>query len=99
MSNSNKSITVKLKIQSEIYHAAQQFMEEKGLKIEDELTKSVEKFYTKHVPAAVRSYIERSTPVSFDVSDTSPAPMQQKYQITTDTPPKYDESDPDSGIS
>lgn len=53
--------TVKLTVSSEIYEAAKQFMEEKGLDIEAELSTDVQKFYRKYVPADVRKYIEHST--------------------------------------
>jgi hypothetical protein len=43
-----------------MYEATQQFMEEKGLDIESELSADVEKFYKKYVPIDVRKYIERS---------------------------------------
>ncbi len=56
-----KSITIKLDIQAEIFNATREFMDEKGLKIEQELSQSVSKLYAKHVPAAVRKYIEKTS--------------------------------------
>lgn len=56
-----KTITAKLKIDPQKFEAAQQFMEEKGLDINTELSKSAEDFYKKYVPSAVRKYIEKST--------------------------------------
>lgn len=53
-----KNITVKLKIDPQKYTAVRQFMEEKGLDIEAELSEEVARRYQKHVPAAVRKYIE-----------------------------------------
>lgn len=53
-----KPVTVKLKISPEKYAAAKQFMEEKGLQIEEELSDFSAKLYQKHVPASVRKYIE-----------------------------------------
>ncbi len=58
-----KSVTVKLKIDPKKFEATQQFMEEKGLHIEMELSDSVDRFYEKYVPAPVRKYIERTTPI------------------------------------
>lgn len=64
-----KSITVKLNVQPEIINATREFMEEKGLDIEQELSQTVNKLYSKHVPAAVRKYIEKSSsPVSLPPS-------------------------------
>jgi hypothetical protein len=59
-----KTVTMKLKIQPEIFNATKQFMEEKGLDIEQELSETVSKFYEKYVPSAVRKYIEKTTPIS-----------------------------------
>lgn len=59
-----KTITVKLKIDPQKYEAARQFMDEKGLDIEHELSQSANKFYDKYVPAPVRKYIEKSAPIS-----------------------------------
>lgn len=56
-----KPITVKLRIDPHKYDAAQQFMNEKGLDISTELSKTVEDFYKKYVPSAVRKYIEKAT--------------------------------------
>ena len=53
-----KNVTVKLKFDPKKYTAVCQFMEEKGLDIEAELSEEVNRRYQKHVPAAVRKYIE-----------------------------------------
>ena len=55
-----KNVSVKLGISPEKFEATQQFMNEKDMDIEQELSDVVEKFYKKHVPADVRKYIERS---------------------------------------
>ena len=66
-----KPITVKLNVQPEILNATREFMEEKGLDIEDELSQSVNKLYSKHDPVAVRKYIEKSSlPSSTRPSET-----------------------------
>jgi hypothetical protein len=59
-----KSIAVKLKIDQEKYRAACQFMEEKGLDMEAELSAEAARLYQKNVPAVVRKYIEKSSPAS-----------------------------------
>ena len=53
-----KNVSIKLKIDAKKYNAVQQFMEEKGLDINQELSETVDKLYKKHVPAAVQRYIE-----------------------------------------
>lgn len=55
-----KSIKIELNVDPEMFKATQQFMEEKGVTIEIELSDSVAKFYKKYVPADVRKYIERN---------------------------------------
>jgi phosphatidate phosphatase PAH1 len=55
-----KNVSEKLGIDPEKYEATQQFMNEKGMDIEQELSDMAEKFYKKYVPADVRKYIERS---------------------------------------
>lgn len=57
-----KPVTVKLQISSEKYTAAQQFMQEKGLQIEEELSDFIIKLYQKHVPLLVRKYIDATVP-------------------------------------
>lgn len=59
-----KTITVKIEIEPQIYDAAKEFMEEKGVKIEQELAQSVKKCYMKYVPAAVRKYIEKTSSIA-----------------------------------
>ena len=66
-----KTITVKLKIEPQKFNAAQQFMEEKGLDISDELSKTAETFYKKFVPSPVRKYIEKSTAASHTHAEKS----------------------------
>ncbi|QNK41565.1 hypothetical protein [Caproicibacter fermentans] len=55
-----KTITLKLKIEPEKLSATRQFMDEKGLNFDEELSEEIARLYKKHVPAAVRKYIERS---------------------------------------
>jgi hypothetical protein len=71
-----KTITARLKIDPQKFEAAQQFMEEKGIDINVELSKAVEDFYKKFVPSAVRKYIERSsaTPCAHAAKPSHPAP-------------------------
>lgn len=73
-----KTITAKLKIDPQKFEAAQQFMEEKGLDINTELSKAVEDFYKKFVPSAVRKYIERSsvTPCAHATKPSPPFPTE-----------------------
>ncbi|MGX8700911.1 hypothetical protein [Caproiciproducens sp.] len=61
-----KTITVKLKIDPHRFAAAQQFMDEKGLDLSAELSNSVENFYKRYVPSAIRKYIEKTAVVSRD---------------------------------
>lgn len=55
-----KNITLKLKIEPEKLRATRQFMDEKGLSLEEELSAEIARLYKKHVPTVVRKYIERN---------------------------------------
>ncbi len=90
-----KSITVKLNIQPEIFNATCEFMDEKGLDIEQELSQSVNKLYSKHVPLAVRKYIEKTLVVDAPTMPTrlnEPLPL---IQHTKDINEKSSQEKPD----
>lgn len=72
-----KPITVKLKISPKKYAAAEQFMEEKGLKIENELSDFAAKLYQKHVPVSVRKYIEATAQETNPRANFKSAPSAQ----------------------
>ena len=55
-----KTITLKLKIEPEKLSATRQFMGEKSLDLDEELSEEIAHLYKRHVPTAVRKYIERS---------------------------------------
>jgi hypothetical protein len=57
-----KRVKIELNIDPEVLTATRQFMDEKGLKIDAELSDSVAKLYKKYVPADVRKYIEGRVP-------------------------------------
>ena len=59
-----KKVVLKLNVDPQKYAAAEQFMEEKGLDIESELSDSVAKFYKKYVPDDIRKHIEKTAPIS-----------------------------------
>lgn len=69
-----KPVTVKLKISSEKYAAAKQFMEDKGLRMEEELSDFTAKLYQKHVPAPVRKYIESTARETNSKAKPKPVP-------------------------
>ena len=64
-----KTITLKLKIGPEKLSATRQFMDEKGLNLDEELSKEIARLYKKHVPAVVRKYIERGDLSSLQKQD------------------------------
>ncbi len=53
-----KKTNVTISFDEEKLTALRLYMEQKDLQLEDELTKAVESFYGKHVPANVREFIE-----------------------------------------
>lgn len=56
-----KNAVVKLTVDPQKFEATQQFMQEKGVDIESELSNSVAKFYQKYVPADIRKHMESSS--------------------------------------
>lgn len=64
-----KKTNVTISFDEEKLTALRLYMEQKDLQLEDELTKAVENFYSKHVPANVREFIEMR---SGDTSDPAP---------------------------
>ncbi|MCY1713385.1 hypothetical protein [Caproiciproducens galactitolivorans] len=83
-----KNVTVKLKVDQQKYEAAQQFMDEKGLDMEQELSKTVEGFYKKYVPSAVQKYIEKTSP-------STRSPTMKSATVASNKPPQPGSSEPD----
>lgn len=75
-----KPVTVTLKIHSEKYAATQQFMAEKGLKVEEELSDFTAKLYQKYVPAAVRKYIEATAQKAKISTGSRSAPSEHRAE-------------------
>jgi hypothetical protein len=67
-----KTVVLRLNVDPQKYAAAEQFIEEKGLNIEQKLNETVSKFYYKCVPAPVRKYIEKTTPISSLPTNSKP---------------------------
>ena len=53
-----KKATVTISFDEEILSALKMYMEQKNVKLEDELEKAIENLYTKNVPAGVRGFID-----------------------------------------
>lgn len=64
-----KKANINLSFDEEKLAALRLYMEQKDLQLEDELVKSIETFYGKHVPANVREFIEMR---SGDIPDSAP---------------------------
>lgn len=67
-----KKASINLSFDEEKLTALRLYMEQKDLQLEDELVKSVENFYGKHVPANVREFIEMRS------GDTAETPSRAK---------------------
>lgn len=80
-----KQVKIELNIDPEKFNATKQFMEERGLKIESEISESITKFYKKYVPTEVRKYIERNA-----------APTHATHQKTSASAPN-EQGDTGSG--
>lgn len=94
-----KNITVKLNIDPRKYEATQQFMKEKGRDIEAELSKSVDSFYMKYVPAPVRKYIEMSASPTRSASAKSSSAGPEKTPSLNVSKENSDENSRNFGSS
>lgn len=70
-----KKANINLSFDEEKLAALRLYMEQKDLQLEDELAKSIETFYGKHVPANVREFIEMR---SGDAVETPPKTRRTK---------------------
>lgn len=70
-----KKTNVTISFDEEKLTALRLYMEQKDLQLEDELVKSIETFYGKHVPANVREFIEMR---SGDAAETPPKTRRTK---------------------
>lgn len=83
-----KKANISLSFDEEKLAALRLYMEQKDLQLEDELVKSIETFYGKHVPANVREFIEMR---SGDPAETPPkikrSRLEKKEQPTETSNP------------
>lgn len=79
-----KPIAIKIKMSPDKYAATKQFMEEKGLSIEMELSDFVSKLYKKHVPAPVRKYIDSISTESSERAAAMPLPDESGSERATE---------------
>lgn len=90
-----KKTNVTISFDEEKLAALRLYMEQKDLQLEDELTKAVEGFYGKHVPANVREFIEMRSGEPAD-----PAPRARRHRperkdplpVKQETPPNHSEN-------
>ena len=84
-----KKTNITISFDEEKLTALRLYMEQKNLQLEDELTKAMEGFYGKHVPAGVREFIEmRSGEVSEPTPRTKrPRPEKKDPPEKTGLPP------------
>ena len=68
-----KKDNITLKMESQKLRATKRYMEKKDVSIEQELGEALQKLYEKHVPAAVREYIDEHT-------DSMPASKAKKQK-------------------
>ncbi|WP_313559626.1 DUF6103 family protein [Ruminiclostridium cellobioparum] len=68
-----KKDNITLKMESQKLSATKRYMEKKDVSIEQELGEALQKLYEKHVPAAVREYIDETT-------DSMPASKAKKQK-------------------
>lgn len=68
-----KKDNITLKMESQKLSATKRYMEKKDVSIEQELGEALQKLYEKHVPAAVREYID-------ETADSMPASKTKKQK-------------------
>ena len=68
-----KKDNITLKMESQKLSATKRYKEKKDVSIEQELGEALQKLYEKHVPAAVREYIDETT-------DSMPASKAKKQK-------------------
>ena len=81
-----KKTNVTISFDEEKLTALRLYMEQKDLQLEDELTKAMEGFYGKHVPANVREFIEMRSGEPADPAPRARRPRpEKKEQAPADT--------------
>ena len=81
-----KKTNVTISFDEEKLTALRLYMEQKDLQLEDELTKAMEGFYGKHVPANVREFIEMRSGEPADPVPRARRPRpEKKEQAPADT--------------
>lgn len=68
-----KKATITITFDEEKISALKMYLEQKNMKVEDELEKSLEVLYSKNVPAGVREFIDMKSGI-----DISAPPKQRK---------------------
>ena len=77
-----KKTNVTISFDEEKLTALRLYMEQKDLQLEDELTKAMEGFYGKHVPANVREFIEMRSGEPADPAPRVRRPRPEKKEQT-----------------
>lgn len=77
-----KKTNVTISFDEEKLTALRLYMEQKDLQLEDELTKAMEGFYGKHVPANVREFIEMRSGEPADPAPRARRPRPEKKEQT-----------------
>ena len=77
-----KKTNVTISFDEEKLTALRLYMDQKDLQLEDELTKAMEGFYGKHVPAGVREFIEMRSGEPADPAPRARRPRPEKKEQT-----------------
>ncbi len=79
-----KKVNVTISYDEEKLKALRWYMEQKGISLEDELSKSVDTLFVKNVPASVRSYIMRDPEAGGDGETPKPQRKNTAPREVTD---------------
>ena len=85
-----KKVNIAISYDEEKLKALRWYMEQKGISVEDELSKSVDTLFAKNVPASVRSYITREPEGSAE-GDAPRSHRKNSAQERQDTGPIVEE--------
>lgn len=69
-----RKTSITISFDEERLSALKMYLEQKNMKVEDELEKSLESLYTKNVPAGVRDFLDMKS------GTPTPAPPKQRRQ-------------------
>ena len=85
-----KTATITISYDEEKMNALKMYLEQKGVKTEDELAKALDTLYTKTVPAGAREFIDMRSGVAPKAPVQKPKRIKPSVSSAVGEPPKED---------